>query len=102
MSRPRPITFLRVGIIVLFVGLLLYAVFFADWRPRTLDDLKRDLLLFGPQAPFLVALLQAILVVFLVPGFLLIIATAVLFGYQSIWISLLGQTLGALGCYLLA
>lgn len=102
MSRPRPITVLRLLFVLVFVGLLSYAVFFAEWRPLGVEEIKRDLLLFGPHAPFMAALLQAMLVVFLVPGFLLIIATALLFGYESIWISVLGQSLGALACYTIA
>jgi uncharacterized membrane protein YdjX (TVP38/TMEM64 family) len=102
MTGPRPITLVRVLVIAAFLAILSYALFFADWRPRDMGDVRADLLLIGPQAPFTAALFQAILTILLVPGFLLILATAILFGYDSIWISFLGQTGPALASYWLA
>lgn len=102
MFGARPITLLRILVIVTFLAGLSYAFFFAEWRPRDMGEVRHNLLLVGPQAPFTAALLQALLTILLVPGFLLILATAILFGYDSIWISFLGQTSAALVSYLLA
>jgi uncharacterized membrane protein YdjX (TVP38/TMEM64 family) len=102
MSRPRPITILRLLAIVVFVAVLSYAFFFSDWRPRDIEEVRSDLLLRGPQAPFTAAIVQTMLTLLLVPGFLLMVATALLFGYDSIWISLLAQTTAAFTAYGLA
>lgn len=98
--RPRALA--RLAFILIFFAVVLYATFFAEWRPRNLADVKADLDLFGVWAPLAAALVQAVGVVFLVPGFLLVVATALLFGRESIWISMLGQNLGALICFYIA
>lgn len=102
MTVVRPFRLLRLLVIAAFVVLLSYAFFFADWRPRDMGDVRSDLLLIGPQAPFTAVLFQAVLTLLLVPGFLLILATAILFGYDSIWISFLAQTVAAVISYGLA
>lgn len=102
MLGARPITVLRILVVITFLAGLSYAFFFAEWRPRDIGEVRHNLLLVGPQAPFTAALLQALLTMLFVPGFLLILATAILFGYDSIWISFLGQTGAALASYFLA
>lgn len=102
MLGARPITLLRILVIATFLAGLSYAFFFAEWRPHDMGEVRHNLLLIGPQAPFTAALLQALLTILLVPGFLLILATAILFGYDSIWISFVGQTSAALVSYFLA
>src|SRR5688500_9237243 len=102
MTGARPINLLRILIIIVFLAGLSYAIFFSEFRPRDMGDVRHDLLLIGPQAPFTAALFQAVLTILLVPGFLLILATALLFGIDSIWISFLGQTSAALVSYWLA
>lgn len=98
---------LQTGFLTLFILFLLYATFFADWRPRNLSDLDMTNLGgqvddIGPWAAMVVAVFaQALGTVMLVPGFLLIIGTAILFGLHAVWISVLGQTLGAAGGFLI-
>lgn len=98
----RPALLLRSVFLLLFLLFLVYATFFARWRPHGLDAVKDDLASFGPGAPVAAVVLQAIGVLLFIPGFLLILATAILFGLDSIWISLAGQTLGAVLAYLVA
>lgn len=107
MARPlwlrRPTLIVRSVLLVVFVVFLVYATFFAQWRPHSLADVKDDLNSFGPgTAPVLTILLQSIGVVLLIPGMILMIATALIFGLDSIWINLAGQTLGAVFAYLIA
>jgi len=98
-GRPRPLALVRIFLIIAFVALLIYG-YVADWRPHDLDDIRKSAERLGSTAPFVAVIAQAVGVVFLIPGFLLIIATALLFGNASIWISILGQGLGATLCYL--
>lgn len=98
----RPTLLLRIAFLLLFVVFLVYASFFAQWRPHSLQDVQEDLRAFGVWAPVGAVALQAVGTVLLIPGFLLIIATAVFFGLDSIWISLAGQTFGTILCYLIA
>jgi uncharacterized membrane protein YdjX (TVP38/TMEM64 family) len=97
----RPIAIVRVAILVLLLAFALYSIFFASWRPRSLDDVQNEFLRFGPFAPFLAILIQMVAVVLFIPGFILVLATALLFGRESIWISIVGQTMGASCCFFL-
>jgi uncharacterized membrane protein YdjX (TVP38/TMEM64 family) len=98
----RPALILRTAFLVLFVAFLVYATFFARWRPHGLAEVKADLMAFGPSAPAAAVLLQAFGLVLLIPGFLLVLATGLLFGLDGIWISILGQTTGATLAYLVS
>ena len=100
-GRPRPLTLVRLVLIIAFIVLLVYG-YVADWRPHNLDDIRRGADKLGSTAPFVAVVAQAVGVVFLIPGFLLIIATALLFGKASIWISIVGQGIGATFCYTIA
>lgn len=105
MRRPRPrrpALLLRTAFLLIFLLFLVYATFFAKWRPHDLAGIQHSLDAVGPSAPFAAVALQALGVVLLIPGFLLVLATAFLFGLDAIWISLAGQTLGALGAHLIA
>jgi uncharacterized membrane protein YdjX (TVP38/TMEM64 family) len=95
----RPSLILRLAFIVIFSGILLWFAFGSDLRPRSIADAKADLAFLGIWPPLAAILLQAIGVVMLIPGFILIVATAIIFGLDSIWISLVGQTLGSLIAY---
>jgi len=95
----RPALILRTGVLLLFVAFLVYATFFARWRPHDLEDVKRDLMAFGPAAPLAAIALEAFGLVLLIPGFLLVLGAGLLFGLDGIWISLLGQTCGAVLAY---
>lgn len=92
----------RVAFLLLFALFLIYATFFAQWRPHSLDDVQADIDAAGVWGPVGVILAQAMATVLLIPGFLLILATALFFGLDSIWISLIGQTLGTILAYLIA
>lgn len=98
----RAVAVFRAAVVVGFVGFLLYVIFFTEVGPRNLDEARADVDLLGPWAPVAAVLLQAILVICLLPGWVVIIATSLLFGTASIWISLFGQTLGATACFFLA
>lgn len=98
----RPVMLVRLAVLLLIVVLVLYNVLYADWRPRHLKDVRDGLVGFGVWASVVVILVQALGVLLFIPGFFVIIATALLFGPHSIWISLLGQTLGATACYWVA
>lgn len=98
----RPTLLLRIAFLLLFAVFLIYATFFAQWRPHGIADIKEDIAAFGVWAPVAAVLLQAVGTVLLIPGFALIVGTALFFGLDSIWISLLGQTLGTVLAYLIA
>lgn len=98
----RAVAVFRAAVVVGFIGFLLYLIFFTELGPRNLDEAQADVELLGPWAPAAAVLVQALLVICLVPGWIVIIATSLLFGTASIWISLLGQTLGACACFFLA
>lgn len=98
----RPAVILRLLFLGAFALFLVYATFFARWRPHDLGDIKSDIEAFGVWAPVGAIAIQAVGTVLLIPGFLLILGTALFFGLDSIWISLVGQTLGTLLSYLIA
>lgn len=98
----RPAIILRSVFIVLFVGLVIYSVFFTDLRPDSIADVKQELAGFGVWAPLVMIILHTISVVMLIPGFLMVLATAIIFGLDSIWISMVGQLFGSLAAYFLA
>lgn len=97
----RPALVLRMAVLALFLAFLVYATFFAQWRPHGIAEVKADILSFGHWAPLVTILLQGIGAVILVPGIVLVLATAIVFGLNGIWISLAGQTLGAILAYLI-
>jgi uncharacterized membrane protein YdjX (TVP38/TMEM64 family) len=98
----RPIAIVRIVVLALLVAFAAYALFFAAWRPRSLQDVQDSFSDVGPFAPFLAILIQTVAVILFVPGFLLILGTSLIFGRESIWISLVGQTLGASVCFFIA
>lgn len=102
LTGRRPALVLRIGLLLLLAAFIVYATFFAHWRPHSVADVRDDLLPFGDAAPLVAVLLQAVGVVILIPGFLLVLATGFLFGLDGIWISLLGQTLGSVFAHLVA
>lgn len=105
MAFPAPrrqVLVIQVSFLVVFALFLVYVWFFARWRPTSPAEIKADLEAMGVWAPLGAIVFQAIATVLLIPGFLLIIATALLFGYDAIWISLTGQTLGTVLCFLIA
>lgn len=103
LSLPaRPAIILRGVFIVLFVALVIYSVFFTDLRPDSIADVKQELAGFGVWAPLVMIILHTISVVMLIPGFLMVLATAIIFGLDSIWISMVGQLFGSLAAYFLA
>jgi uncharacterized membrane protein YdjX (TVP38/TMEM64 family) len=98
----RPRVILRSAFIVLFLVLALYVLFFSELRPRSIAHIKEELGAFGVWAPVAMIALHTVSVVLLIPGFLMVLATALIFGLDSIWISMAGQTLGSLAAYGLA
>ena len=98
----RPIAIVRILVLTLLVAFALYSIFFASWRPRSLQDVQASFSSVGPYAPLLAITIQMVAVVLFIPGFVLILATSLIFGRDSIWISLVGQTLGASACFFIA
>lgn len=98
----RPRIILRSAFIILFLALVLYFLFFSELRPQSIADVREELGIFGVWAPLAMIVLHTISVVLLIPGFLMVLATALIFGLDSIWISMVGQTFGSLAAYGLA
>lgn len=98
----RPVAIIRILVVAVLLGVTLYSVFFSSWRPEGLDDVQESFRQAGPYAPIIMVLIQVVGVILFVPGFLLILATSLIFGQSSIWISLVGQTLGATACFFIA
>jgi uncharacterized membrane protein YdjX (TVP38/TMEM64 family) len=98
----RPALILRTAFLLLFLAFLIYATFFAKWRPHGLEEMKADILAFGAAGPFVAVAIQAAGIVLLIPSAILVLATAIVFGLDAIWISILGQLLGTFVAFLIA
>lgn len=96
---PRYVLVLRAAFLVLFLAFLIYATFFAKWRPHNFAEIKESLLSWAEGARFAAIIFQAVGMVLLIPAFILILATAFIFGLDAIWISLLGEMLGSAIAY---
>ena len=95
-ASSRPALVLRSAGLILLLAVILYAAFLAEWAPADLPDARAQLLAWGDAAPYAALGIQALGVLLLFPGFLLILTAALLFGLDSIWISLLGMSTGAI------
>jgi len=98
----RPRLILRGLFLIVFILVVLYFLFLWPNRPEDLSDVRGTLNKYGVWAPVAAIVLHAISVVLLIPGFLVILATALIFGLDSIWISIIGQTLGNVAAYFVA